>query len=138
MAKILICDDSRFMLTLFEKGLVAAGLEVVGKALDGNECIALYQKLKPDLILLDITMPNKDGRDCLKELLKIDSQAKVVMVTAVGDEAVRAECLKLGAKDFIAKTKLSSPASFNLAVQETLLPILKIETSNAPKGSKAS
>jgi len=125
MAKILICDDSRFMLTLFEKGLREAGLDVVGKAADGLECLALYKTTQPDLVLLDITMPNMDGRDCLKELIKLDPAVQVIMVTAVGDEAVKKECLELGAKAFVPKSKLSSPDSFKQAVAETVLPLLK-------------
>ncbi len=71
MAKILICDDSSFVRTIFEKRLTAFGHQIVGKAKDGVECLHVYSQTKPTLVLLDITMPNMDGRAALKRLMSM-------------------------------------------------------------------
>lgn len=125
MAKILLVDDSNLILNLFEKGLQKAGHEIVGKARDGEQGVKLYTELKPELVVLDITMPNKDGRECLADLLKINPKVKVVMCSAVMDENVKQECLRQGAKDFIVKSSLSSPGEFENKVLNVIDPVLK-------------
>ena len=103
MAKILIVDDSmtskKFLRTMLER----AGCEIIGEASDGQEGIDKYKELKPDLVTMDITMPIKNGIEALEEIMAYDSNAKVVMVTAAGQNTNMVEALKLGAADFIQK-----------------------------------
>jgi|GEM_PF-959120 len=125
--RVLLCDDSGAMLALLErriKEVCTLGFEVVGKAKDGNECIIKYNTLKPDLVLLDITMPNKDGRECLQELLIQNPTAKVVMVSAVMDDQVRNACLAAGAKAFISKGDLISAQDFMSKILPVIQPIV--------------
>lgn len=125
MAKIMLCDDSRTMLMLFERKLKDAGHEVVGKAADGEEGIKLYNEKRPELTLLDITMPNKDGREALQGILKIDSKAKVIMVSALKEDEVINDCLKNGAKAFIEKNKVIKDEDFQREVLSVIEKVLK-------------
>lgn len=91
--KILVCDDTMFMRKLLREILVDNGYEVIGEAENGIAAIEKYNLLKPDLILMDITMPEMDGIAALNKIIEIDSKAKVIMCSAI----------KGGAKDFIVK-----------------------------------
>jgi two-component system chemotaxis response regulator CheY len=102
MAKILIVDDAEFLRVRISKMLTADGFEVV-EADNGLKAIEAYKTNKPDMVLMDITMPEMDGLTALKELRKIDPAAKVVMLTALGQESVVLEAVKSGAKDFVVK-----------------------------------
>jgi two-component system, chemotaxis family, chemotaxis protein CheY len=106
MAKIMLCDDSSTILTLLGRKLTDAGHQIVGKAKDGNEGLALFSQTTPELTLLDVTMPNRDGRDCLKGILGLNPTAKVIMISALKDDSVVQECLSSGAKAFISKSTL--------------------------------
>lgn len=101
--KILITDDAAFMRMMLKDILKRGGYEVVGEASNGNEAISLYKDLKPDLVTLDITMPEKDGISALKEIMKIDNNAKCIMCSAMGQQAMVIESIQSGAKDFIVK-----------------------------------
>ncbi|MBV8257599.1 MAG: response regulator [Actinobacteria bacterium] len=103
MARVLVVDDAAFMRKVLTDALTSAGHEVVGEAGDGNEAVARFQELKPDLATLDITMPDKDGLTALKEILSLDPSAKVVMCSALGQESKVLEAIKAGAKDFVVK-----------------------------------
>ena len=103
MARVLVVDDAAFMRKLLTDALVAGGHEVVGEAGDGNEAVARYQQLQPELTTLDITMPEKDGLSALAEIMAIDPSAKVIMCSALGQEGKVLEAVKLGAKDFVVK-----------------------------------
>lgn len=104
MAKrILITDDALFMRVTLKNILTQNGFEVVGEAQNGAESVQLYTALKPDLVTMDITMPEMDGLTALKEIRKADPGARVVMVTAMGQKALVVEALQSGAKDFIVK-----------------------------------
>lgn len=122
--RVLLCDDSGVILALLEKRLKDQGFEVVGKAKDGNDCIAKYNSLKPDLLLLDITMPNKDGRETLEEIIADNPAAKIIMVSAILDEEVQKGCLQAGAKAFISKGDISSVDDFKTKVLPVIQPVL--------------
>ena len=104
MAKrILITDDALFMRVTLKNILTQNGYEVCGEAQNGVEAVKLYQELKPDLVTMDITMPEKDGLQALKEIKQIDPGATVVMCTAMGQKNMVVEAIQSGAKDFIVK-----------------------------------
>ena len=102
MAKILVVDDAAFMRMKATKLLTEAGHQVV-EAGNGAEAVDAYKRDKPDAVLLDITMPDMDGLAALKALKQIDAEARVTMVTAMGQQNIVMEALKSGAKDFIVK-----------------------------------
>lgn len=101
--RILIVDDAAFMRMMIKDILVKNGFEVVGEAQDGVEAVEKYAELKPDLVTLDITMPEKDGLTALKEILSSDSDAKVIMCSAMGQQSMVIDAIQAGAKDFIVK-----------------------------------
>jgi two-component system, chemotaxis family, chemotaxis protein CheY len=103
MARVLIVDDAAFMRKMLGDVLTKNGHDVVGEAGNGAEAVAQYQALKPDMVTLDITMPEKDGITALKEILSMDSSARVVMCSALGQESKVLESIKAGAKDFVVK-----------------------------------
>ena len=103
MAKILIVDDAAFMRMMLGNILKNAGHEIVGEAQNGKDGVELYSKLHPDIITLDITMPELDGLSALKLIRDIDVNAKVVMCSAMGQKAMVIEAIQNGAKDFIVK-----------------------------------
>ncbi|HEX7058032.1 MAG TPA: response regulator [Bacilli bacterium] len=101
--KILIVDDAAFMRMMIKDILSKNGFEVVGEANDGSQALEKYRELKPDLVTMDITMPEMDGITALKEIKKIDSNAKVIMCSAMGQQAMVIDAIQAGAKDFIVK-----------------------------------
>ncbi len=104
MAKqILLVDDAAFMRMMLKDILTKAGYDIAGEASNGNEAINKYKELKPDLVTLDITMPEKDGIETLKEIKGLDDNATVIMCSAMGQQAMVIEAVQLGAKDFIVK-----------------------------------
>lgn len=103
MAKVLVVDDAAFMRMLVKKILIQAGHQIVGEASNGKEAVEKYQQLKPDLVTMDIVMPEMDGISAVKEIMKIDPNARIIMITAVGQEAKVMEALKSGAKGYIVK-----------------------------------
>lgn len=103
MAKILIVDDSRTSRKILRGILEDAGHEVVGEAVDGQDGVDKYTELKPEVVTLDITMPVLDGLDALKEIKKVDANAKVIMVTAAGQQNKMVDAIKSGASEFVTK-----------------------------------
>ena len=103
LARVLIVDDSAFMRNLLKNVLFKGNLDTVGEATDGEDAITKYKELKPDLVTMDIIMPNKDGIAALKEIRRSDQNAKVIMVTAVGQEKLVKSAIKFGAKGYIVK-----------------------------------
>ena len=103
MARVLVVDDAAFMRKMVTDALTKGGHEVVGEAGNGVEAISQFQALKPDLMTLDITMPEKDGLAALADIMAADPSAKVVMCSALGQESKVLESIKLGAKDFVVK-----------------------------------
>ncbi len=96
-------DDAAFMRMMLKDILLKGGFEIAGEATNGAEAVRLYQELKPDLVTMDITMPEVDGIAAVKEIKKIDPNAKVVMVSAMGQQAMVIEAIQAGASDFIVK-----------------------------------
>lgn len=104
MAKnILICDDAAFMRMMIKDILTKNGYNVVGEAENGVKAIEAYQEHTPDLVLMDITMPEMDGIDALKGIREKDPNACVIMCSAMGQQAMVIEAIQSGAKDFIVK-----------------------------------
>ena len=104
MAKnILVCDDAAFMRMMIKNTLTKGGYTVAGEAENGAKAVEKYKELSPDLVLMDITMPEMDGIQALKEIKKIDGGAKVIMCSAMGQQAMVIEAIQSGAKDFIVK-----------------------------------
>lgn len=104
MAKnILICDDAAFMRMMIKDILTKNGYTVVGEAENGAKAVEKYAELKPDLVLMDITMPEMDGIEALKKIKAGDPNAMVIMCSAMGQQAMVIESIQSGAKDFIVK-----------------------------------
>lgn len=101
--RILIVDDAAFMRMMIKDILVKNGFEVVGEAADGSEAVEKYFELKPDLVTMDITMPEKDGIQALKEIKEKDAAATIIMCSAMGQQAMVIDAISAGAKDFIVK-----------------------------------
>ena len=104
MAKnILICDDAAFMRMMIKYILTKNGYTVAGEAENGVKAVEKYSEVKPDLVLMDITMPEMDGIQALKKIKEVDAGAKVIMCSAMGQQAMVIEAIQNGAKDFIVK-----------------------------------
>ncbi len=104
MAKrVLVCDDAAFMRMMIKDILTKNGYEIAGEAENGAVAVSKYAETKPDLVMLDITMPEMDGIQALKAIKAADSGAKVIMCSAMGQQAMVIESIQAGAKDFIVK-----------------------------------
>ncbi len=103
MARVMIIDDAKFMRTLIKKALEDAGFEVVGEADNGEKAIEVFKEVNPDIVTLDVVMPDKSGIEVLKEILSIKPDVKVIIVSAMGQTDMITEALNLGAKDYVVK-----------------------------------
>ena len=104
MAKnILICDDAAFMRMMIKDILTKNGYNVAGEAENGLKAVEKYNEVKPDLVLMDITMPEMDGIQALKNIKATDPNAMIIMCSAMGQQAMVIESIQAGAKDFIVK-----------------------------------
>ena len=104
MAKsVLICDDAAFMRVMIKDILTKNGYDVAGEAENGLKAVEKYNETKPDLVMMDITMPEMDGIQALKKIKEADANATVIMCSAMGQEAMVLEAIKLGALDVIVK-----------------------------------
>ena len=104
MAKnILVCDDAAFMRMMIKDILSKNGYNIVGEAENGAKAVEKYAETKPDLVLMDITMPEMDGIQALKKIKESDPGAKIIMCSAMGQQALVIESIQSGAKDFIVK-----------------------------------
>jgi two-component system chemotaxis response regulator CheY len=101
--KVLVVDDAIFMRRMIAEILVENGLEVVGEADNGSSAVERYKELKPDLVTMDIIMPEMNGIDAVRQIMVADSHAKIVMCSALGQQALVQEALSAGAKDFLIK-----------------------------------
>ena len=103
MAKILIVDDAAFMRKVIKDTLSKSGYTDLYEAVDGADAVEKYNEIQPDLVLMDITMPNMDGLEALKAIRGKDGNANVVMCSAMGQESMVIDAVRSGAKDFIVK-----------------------------------
>ncbi len=103
MKRVMIVDDAAFMRISIKNTLTKNQYEVVGECENGKVAVTKYMELKPDIVTMDITMPEMDGLEALKAIMKIDPGAKVVMVSAMGQEAMVRDAVMSGAKGFIVK-----------------------------------
>ena len=103
MPRVLIVDDAAFMRMMLKDILTKNGYEVAGEAENGKVAVSMYQELKPDVTTMDITMPEMDGISAVKEIKKANPGAKIVMVSAMGQQPMVIEAIQAGATDFIVK-----------------------------------
>ncbi|MEA2713163.1 MAG: two-component system, chemotaxis family, chemotaxis protein CheY [Gemmatimonadales bacterium] len=115
---VLVCDDAIFMRTMISDILSQAGFEVVGEADSGVQAVAKYRQLKPDLVTMDIVMPDMGGIEAVREICKSDPEAKILMCSAMGQQALVVEAIQAGAKDFVVKP--FQPSRVLEAVQRVL------------------
>jgi two-component system chemotaxis response regulator CheY len=101
--KILVVDDAAFMRMMIKDILVKNGYEVVGEATNGAEAVVRYKELQPDLVTMDITMPEMDGISAVKAIKQLDPAARIIMCSAMGQQAMVLEAIQAGARDFIVK-----------------------------------
>ena len=115
---VLVCDDAIFMRTMITDILTQAGYEVIGEAESGAQAVEKFRQLKPDLVTMDIVMPDMGGIDAVREITKFDANAKVLMCSAMGQQALVVEAIQAGAKDFVVKP--FQPSRVLEAVQRVL------------------
>lgn len=101
--KILLVDDAAFMRMMLKDTLTKNGYTDLYEAVDGADAVEKFSEIQPDLVIMDITMPNKDGLEALKEIRAKDGNANIVMCSAMGQESMVMEAVRSGAKDFIVK-----------------------------------
>jgi len=115
---VLVCDDAVFMRTMISDILTQAGFDVVGEAESGTQAVEKYRALKPDLVTMDIIMPDMGGIEAVRAITEFDPQARVLMCSAMGQQALVAEAIQAGAKDFVVKP--FQPSRVLEAVQRVL------------------
>ena len=118
--RILIADDSKFSRKLIQEIVESAGHDVIDCVSDGVQALDSFKSKSPDVVLLDITMPNMSGKECLAEILKTNHSAKVVMISALTKPSLESECLSIGAKAFLSKSMNEEPDAFRNAILETI------------------
>ncbi|HBE80499.1 MAG TPA: two-component system response regulator [Firmicutes bacterium] len=101
--KVLVVDDAAFMRMMIKDILRKGGYEVIGEAEDGSKAVEKFKELRPDLVTMDITMPDMDGISAVKEIRKVDSNATIIMCSAMGQQAMVIDAIQAGAKDFVVK-----------------------------------
>jgi two-component system chemotaxis response regulator CheY len=103
MATVLVVDDSLLLRNIIKNQLSAQGYEIIGEAKNGEEAVKLFKEKNPDIVTMDITMDGMNGLDAAKEILTNDASAKIIMVSALGEDEIMSKAIKLGVKDFIVK-----------------------------------
>ncbi len=103
MGTVLIVDDAKFMRMVLRRILTSQGHTVVGEATNGEEAVEMYAKLRPDVVTMDIVMPKLNGIEAVRRIMQFDPSAKIIMVTALGQETFVLDAIKAGAREFIIK-----------------------------------
>jgi len=103
LKKVLVVDDTKFMRDILKNILKKKELEIIGEASNGKEAVLKYQELKPDLVTMDIIMPEMDGIEAVKKIMQIDPSARILMCSAMGQQALVIEAIQSGARDFVIK-----------------------------------
>ncbi|MCP4761233.1 MAG: response regulator [archaeon] len=101
--KILVCDDSKFMRMMIKNILIQNNFEVIDEAENGLQAVEKYKSLKPDLVTMDIVMPEKSGIEAVREIIGFDANARIVMCSALGQQGLLVEAIEAGAQEFIIK-----------------------------------
>jgi len=117
-ARVLIVDDTAFMRRMLRDILVKESFEIAGEAKTGREAVELYRRTRPDLVIMDITMPEMDGIAAVREIVGLDAQAQIIMCSALGQDEPILQALEAGARDFVVKPFL--PAKVLEAVGKVL------------------
>ena len=115
---VLVCDDAIFMRTMISDILSQAGYQIVGEAESGAQAVQKYRELKPELVTMDIVMPDMSGIEAVREICKEDPDARILMCSAMGQQALVVEAIQAGAKDFVVKP--FQPSRVLEAVQRVL------------------
>ncbi len=115
---VLVCDDALFMRTMVKDILTQAGFSVVGEAENGDQAVEKYRTLNPDLVTMDIIMPEMGGIEAVKKIIELDPQARILMCSAMGQQALVHEAIQAGARDFVVKP--FQPSRVLEAVQRVL------------------
>jgi two-component system chemotaxis response regulator CheY len=115
---VLVCDDAIFMRTMISDILTQAGYEVVGEAETGAQAVERYKTLRPELVTMDIVMPDMGGIEAVREIVTFDPSARILMCSAMGQQALVIEAIQAGAKDFVVKP--FQPSRVLEAVQRVL------------------
>ena len=115
---VLVCDDAIFMRTMISDILLQSGFEVVGEAETGLQAVEKYQQLRPDLVTMDIVMPEMGGIDAVRHITNLDANARILMCSAMGQQALVVEAIQAGARDFVVKP--FQPSRVLEAVQRVL------------------
>ncbi len=118
MATILLADDIAFIKMVQKEVLEKEGYTVIGEAVDGVEVIEKYKQLKPDVVIMDITMPRMDGLNAMRAILRLDPNARIIVCSALGQHQLIIESIKAGARDFVVKP--FEPKRLALAIQKAL------------------
>ena len=103
MATILLVDDLAFIKLVQKEVLDPLGFQIIGDAADGVDAVHKYQQLKPDVVVMDITMPKMDGLNAMRSILKLDARARIIVCSALGQQQLIIEAIKCGARDFVVK-----------------------------------
>ena len=103
MKKVLVVDDAAFMRMMIKDILQKNGFEVIGEGSNGIQAVELYKQEKPDVVTMDITMPDMDGIEAVKQIKAFDPNAKIIMCSAMGQQSMVMDAIKAGARDFIVK-----------------------------------
>jgi len=114
--KILIVDDASFMRMMLRNILSSHGYEIVGEAENGRQAEEVYQQVKPDIVLIDLIMPEVGGIEAVKKIIELNKQAKIIICSAMGQQALVVEAMQAGARDFIVKP--FQPTSVIEAIQK--------------------
>jgi two-component system, chemotaxis family, chemotaxis protein CheY len=102
-SSVLVCDDARFIRKVLREVLSEAGYRIVGEAENGRQAVELYTELKPDLVTMDIVMPEMGGIDAVREIVRLDPNARIMMCSAMGQRSLITEAMAAGAREFVVK-----------------------------------